>query len=317
MTHPKMDGEVNYNQMRYSNGGIMQIKKVNLLAGVLALALLAGCIPAVATSTPESHAIAEPTQTPQVIVVTSTPESPQVIIITATPEPATATPEVPTATPTIVVPTAINITSVTDVGGGNVVVNWDATGDFSKGFQVIWSSTSQTPSFPVDSSTYVSDSNARSATFHGSANTLYFVRVCRYDGSVCDVYSGLGYVAVFAPTLAPTARPVVRSSNGTPAATVSPYIRITYMKNAGYGAAVIYWKVYGTFTHGFKILYGSDPDKLSYGESKSFDVTDGTYRVFTVTGPYYVKYYYQMCRFTGTSCDLYSNVYSFTLSGPK
>jgi hypothetical protein len=293
----------------------MQMKRMKILAGVLSLALLAGCIPVVATSTPVSHAVDEPTQTPQVIVVTSTPETPQVIVITATPEPATATPEVPTATATTAVQTALNITSVTDSGNGNVVVNWDASGDFPAGFQVVWSSTSQTPSFPTDSSTYVSDPNARSATFHGGANTLYFVRVCRYANSVCDVYSNLGYVAVFAPTLAPTTKPAVPSS-GTPVA-ISPYIRITYMKNAGYGAAVIYWKAYGTFDHGFKILYGTDPDNLSYGESKSFDVKNGTYRVFTVTGSYYVKYYYQMCRFTGTSCDLYSNVYSFTLSGPN
>jgi len=291
--------------------------KVILVISICAL-FLAGCgqVAALPTAMQTQPVAPVETATPVFNIVT-----PWVIYITATPGPTLA---VPSATPTAVeptatqiVPAAINITSVVDMGGGNVQVIWDAVGNFSTGFEVVWSATNQSPSFPTDSTNYVSDPNARSAVFQGDPGSVYFVRVCRYVNNTCDVYSNTSYVLVYGPTLmpvVPTAVPGNHLSN-TSKTPVGPYIYITYMKSAGAGAAVIYWRVYGTFNNGYLILYGNDPTQLVYGESRQISVPHGYYRVFTVTGYYNTTYYFRMCRYTGTNCDLASNVYAFTFTG--
>ena len=297
------------------------MKKISIAFSLLVcLALLTGC--------------AAPAASQSVLVVTATPEpatvTPVVVVVTATPDASQPTAEVvtatlePTATETAAAEASIHITSVVDQGSGNIQVNWEASGDFPSGFQVVWSSTNQEPTYLTDNAAYVSDSAARTANFKGDLNTLYFVRVCRFANNACDVYSDQGYVAVFAPTAVPTqvvsgSSSSSGSSSTTPKATATtmpPKITIYKIKSAGYGAAAIYWTARGNFDNGFYILYGLNSAGLQYGESSAFRVTDGTYRVFTVTGDYYKTYYFKICRYTGTSCDSDSNTYSYKFTGP-
>jgi hypothetical protein len=291
-----------------------------ILVVLLSVCLLAACglIPTAAPSQPTAVPLA--TSTPLVIVVTATPAQPNVIVVTATPEQvqATATPEPATAVPTATqVPVeSIQISSVTDQGGGTILVNWDAQGTSAAGFQVVWSTTNQAPVFPTDSSTYISDPNARSATFQGDANKLYFVRVCSYANNACGVYSNLGYVAVFGatampyvPSYVPPVRPI---TTGTP---VSPYIYITRIKDAGAGSADIYWTAYGTFNNGFRLLISQNPNNLIYGDLHAITISHGYTRFATVSGHFYETYYFRICRYTGTTCDIYSNIYTYKFSG--
>lgn len=304
-----------------------------LIILILGGSLLAGCVSApAAVATPIPVMVA--TQTPMVVVVTATPEQSNIVYITATPQDTdtpTATLE-PSATPTATataLPQVISITSVTNQGGGNILVSWQATGTYTNGFQIVWSTTNQTPVFPNDSSTYVSDSSVRSAQFHGDVNQLYFVRVCAYANNTCGTYSNTGYVAVFAPTSAPISRPVnpapynppaVPNSTPNPTPYTTPYAPWTYInlvKSAGYGSADLYWKAYGTFSNGFYLLYGTDPAQLVYGEGRMIKVPYGYTRMVTVSGNYYTTYYYRICRNTGTSCDTYSNTFAYTFTGPN
>lgn len=280
----------------------MKRKFIVLLAlcGVLALAACTS-----ATSEPTAAA----TQTPYIMVVTATPET---AAEAATLEPTLAATEAPEA--------AISITSVVDQGKGQILVSWDASGDFPSGFEVVWSSTDQNPEYPTDTALAVSDTAARSAEFQGSVNTMYYVRVCRLNGSTCDVYSNTGFTAVFAPTATtaaaaaanPPAATIVRPT-ATPAA---PQIYIYKVKAIRYGTAEILWTAKGEFPNGFYILYSQNKSNLLYGEAAALPISDGSYRVATVTGNYYQTYYYKICRFTGTSCDSDSNIYTYTFTGP-
>jgi hypothetical protein len=312
------------------------MKKRNVFLGlILTASLLAGCIPLSAPTATQAPVLVA-TQTPLVVVVTATPVQSNIVYITATPQDTdTPTPTLePTATavPPTQEPQTITIASVTDQGSGNILVSWQATGTFTDGFQVVWSTVNQSPIFPSDSSTYVSDSGARSAQFHGDANKLYYVRVCAYTNNTCGTYSNSSYVAVFAPTAAPYTYPVnpypypnpyippTRNSTPNPTPYTTPYapwIYITFIQSAGYGSADLYWKAYGTFSEGFYILYGTDPAQLVYGEGRTISVPNGYTRMVTVSGHYYTTYYYKICRIAGTNCDTNSNTYAFTFTGPN
>jgi hypothetical protein len=283
------------------------------------------------------------TAIPDIVYVTATPEQPQVlvIVVTATPEPVTAT-----ATSTAVPNPHITMANSYDQGNGIIYVSWNADGgDFSNGFQVVWSDNNQSPVYPTDSSTYVSDSNARTVTFNAVAGRTYYIRVCRYTNGTCDLYSDVKSVSMsssssisrFAnnppyanqntypngyPNTYPNGYPNAYPNtypNGYPNFyptstqwTSSPTITITGIRGTGYGAAVIYWQAYGDFENGFKILYSTASSQPTYGDYSAYSVDSGSARSASVSGNSDTTYYFRICRYTGSSCDTYSNVYKFT-----
>jgi len=298
------------------------MKIVKGLGILLCLFLLAGCVQIVpagqATPTEDVKALLLPTETPV----------PVVIVVTATPEPATAVPtstETPVATATLTpTPTqvaGITLNTLSDLGGGNINVSWSASGSFPKGFQVVWSATNSQPSFPGDSSTYLNDPNARSVQVRGEPGKTYYVRVCRYVESSCDLYSNVQQV-----TLAGT--PITYNTYypqyyypqpqyytyPTVNATTPPYLYISKVVYAGSWAADIYWKSYGNFDHGYILLFSTSPDTLIYGDTLQQVITNASTHSLTVTGGDGATFYYRICRFTGTTCDIYSNQVSFTFS---
>jgi len=179
------------------------------LVGVCLL-LVTGCTANAATTpTPQ------PVAATQVIADTPTPIY-VYLVVTATPEPATATPEV-SSTPTMQPPTntpipavvystqipgaynqlgtpissssSIFIASVQESTTGKAVIKWSATGNFPHGFLVLYSQSIANPyfgGFPY----YVVTSTDRSAYIDIKYSTTYYYRLCSYNGSGCDFYSG-------------------------------------------------------------------------------------------------------------------------------
>jgi hypothetical protein len=165
------------------------------------------------------------------------------------------------------------------------------------------------------------------ATVAAATQTPYFVVVTatpdQNQTATATSTPALAATATTAPTatLAPTKPAAVLSTSSTPRNTaVPPTPKIYIYKGipAGDGTVALYWTAKGsTFDNGFLILYATDPANLVYGEARSVAVTDGKYRVFTMTGTYHYTYYFKICRFTGTNCDYGSNVFGYTFTGPN
>ena len=298
------------------------VRRLLTISAFICLFLLAGCfqiVPSDVTSVAAEKANPTNTPEPQIVYVTATPNEPIVIVVTNTPEPATATPQVVDS---------ITITNLVDNGGGQATIGWNATGSFPSGFEIVWSDVNQIPTFLSDTSSYVTDSNARSAVINAQAGKIYFIRVCRYVDNSCDLYSNVAYFAMNNPTVTPftpTSTPNISyvwstsSITRTPTSTTTaatPSIFITSIRSAGNGAATIYWRAYGSFSDGFKILYSKDASQPTYGDYSLYSIDDGDTRSASVSGDFGTKYYFRICRYTGSSCDSYSNTYSYTFSGP-
>jgi hypothetical protein len=276
---------------------------------------------------------------------TVTPE-PQVIYITATPDPqmtadvnasTTAIYAPPTSTP---IPEGITITEIEQLGYGRVKVHWVANGDFPSGFQVVFSSDHEDPTFQNDHHTYAQDPGARAAIISGDYDKIYYVRVCRYMGNDCDSYSTHAIFAVLPPTPTPTIFYLTRTPTkkvyvssgggggggattvptsaynaaGTPVSS-SNIITITSMSDAQPGKAFMQWTATGEYPKGFKIVYSTTHQIPTYEADSFYAIADDDTRSAYVDGTKGATYYYRVCRWTGTTCDIYSNVYKFTFAG--
>lgn len=282
-----------------------------LLIGLLAFAL-AGC--ALISAPPPQNL---PTNTPAF-------EFPTLVVITETPVVSEPTEAVEPTAATLPEGT-ITLTHIVDLGGGNAEVQWAAEGSFPSGFRLVWSDTNTTPAYPTDTSLDIAEPTASSATFNGEIRKIYYVRVCRIVAEGCDSYSNLGIFALLNP--APTAvvptevvLPTTTSQvlpTATTASTLvtTPTIKITSMSDAGTGKAKITWDASGTFAYGFKIVYSSVHNPPVYGSDTNYSISSGVYRSAYVDGTPGTTYYYRLCRSTGSSCDVYSNVYTFTYPG--
>lgn len=289
-----------------------------LIAGTLLL-FLAGCFP---TPTPVPTQAVVPSETPVVETAAAT-----FVVVTSTPEPVE--PTLPAATETPVnVEEKITLTQITDLGGAKAAVTWEASGIYLNGFRIVWSDVNTDPVYLRDSSVDVVDPTLRSAMFSGEYGKIYYVRVCRIVNDICDLYSNRAIFAFFEP--APTAIP---SNTLTPTATtwkltpntpippagtgVAPYIKITNISNAESGKAKITWEASGTFSKGFKIVYSKSNNPPVYGTDSYYVIDNGAYRTAYLDGKPGYTYYYRICRYTGSTCDTYSNTYTFTYAGEK
>jgi hypothetical protein len=301
--------------------------KITLMAGVLLL--LTGCTYFTAAPT------VQPTTEIQVIVVTNTPTpEPNIVYLTATPAAGEVTETAaaqtgPTSTP-LTGNASITVTSVDDQGGGRAVVHWTPIGDFPSGYVIVWSATNQLPTYPNDQFNYAGDPSTRSAMITGEVGKIYFLRVCRLVNNTCDVYSNLG---IFTLSRVATATPIYRTpvggtgytatpkynaynSAGTPVSSSSG-ITITNITGTGYatGKAKITWLANGSFSSGFRIMYSTSYKNPYYVGYEYYVISDGTARSAYVDGTPGMTYYYRICKISGTTCDPYSNSYSFLYPG--
>jgi hypothetical protein len=201
----------------------------------------------------------------------------------------------PTSTKTV---EWIAITDVQEVGIGEARVSWEASGNFSKGFKVVWSDRTQTPTYPENSAIFVAENNTWSAVVTGDPGTNYYIRVCKYNGSSCVFYSSV-YNFTFTKVAVPTAIP--------PAT-----IRITSMTDKVVGFAYINWDASGYLPSGFKIAYSeTNPNPIYPGDSAVY-INDSAARSAVVEGVPTHTYYYRICQYLGGVCGSYSNAYTYT-----
>jgi len=111
--------------------------------------------------------------------------------------------------------------------------------------------------------------------------------------------------------------PGAYDQDGNPITTTKSSIIITSIKETGLGNAQITWIASGTFSNGFRIYYSSSIANPTYGGEKSeYAISDGATRSAFISGTPGTTYYYRLCSFTGSSCDFYSNSFSFTFKAP-
>ncbi len=241
----------------------------------------------------------------------------------------------PTDTPVPVIETApvspvasgsITITGIMETAPGRAIVSWDAVGDFNSGYRVVWSDVQGLPTFPEDTSVYTSDPFARSAMISGSTGKIYYVRVCRITGEVCDLYSNLGIFAYLNTALPANATATMKAlltpkatyisgGGGSVPGSTAPYIVILEMTGGETGKAYMLWETSANPSKGFKILYSKTNSTPTLGTDPYFFVGDNAARFAWVDGVQGTKYYYRICRFDGTKCESYSPVYTYTFPG--
>jgi hypothetical protein len=322
-------------------------KKKFIISILVCLGLIAGCVPVAANPTVVIPTVdlstATNTPEPQVVVVTATPESPtETAVQLATPTPdgmagvVTMEGLVLTDTPSAL---GIAITKIEDLGNGRAMVYWSANGDFPSGFQVVWSSTNQMPTYPQDTNAYYGDPNARTAIITGDVGKIYYVRVCRVTGDGCDMYSNLGIFALFpntpTPTLnVPTGTKTALANSGNTGGTASAgnggntsynalgtpvsstnVIVIVVVKDAGTGKAYIQWTASANSDGGFGIAMSKTDKTPTYKENRYFFIDDGKARSAYVDGVTGESYYIRVCRIVGKTCDVYSAAVQFTFAG--
>jgi hypothetical protein len=202
------------------------------------------------------------------------------------------------AVPTTAPADGITIKKVEEISTGQAKVTWAVTGIFPKGFKVVWSDSTSTPTYPGDSAVFAG-SDARTATITGNPGTKYYIRVCKYNGSGCDFYSGK-YTFTF---------------SGAPESTEAVSIAITGMSDKVIGAAYIEWSAAGSFPSGFKIAWSSSNPNPVYPPDAGglwTYISDGGARSAVVEGTPGTTYYFRVCQYLGGSCGVYSDSYSFT-----
>lgn len=245
--------------------------------------------------------------------------TPVVILPTDTPVPV-----LETAPASPVASGSITITSILETAPGRAIVSWDAVGDFLSGYKVVWTDVQGLPTFPEDTSVYTSDPYARSAMISGTTGRIYYVRVCRFTGDSCDLYSNLGIFAFLgssSPVSATATKQALLTplatyiSGGSGSGTYIPSIKIVEMSGGEDGKAYMRWETTVNPTKGFKILYSKTNATPTLGTDPYFYVADNAARFAWVDGVQGTKYYYRICRFDGTKCEVYSPVYTYTFPG--
>jgi hypothetical protein len=231
--------------------------------------------------------------------------------------------ELPTATLTprptkTTMPGEIKISSITQKSPGVAIIKWEAAGDFPSGFKIVYSEQQNQPTYPENTYASVYTSTARAGVINYDYDKIYYVRVCRFTNSACDVYSDLGIFAFAAPTKTPkpTRTPAVVIVNGVEVV-YDPSLVITKMKTAGSGKAYIEWTDYVGSSKGYRIVYSHTSPVPSDDSDPYFAIGDPKARSAFVDGEDGNGYYYRLCRFNGSKCTSYSKPYVFNFPGSK
>lgn len=165
------------------------------------------------------------------------------------------------------------------------VFSWSVTGvDVSKGFKLVRSKKTTTPTYPENSVAYIEAGKTSYTHYDGDGET-YNYRICAYRDGTCESYSNSVSVATKKKV-----KPVVE------AGAVSLNI-------AGNVAS---WSIAGTAPYGFKLVASTSSaptypgaDFKKYTDGMSTEMMDGL-----SSG---VTYYVRVCKYTGEGCQDYSN----------
>lgn len=205
-------------------------------------------------------------------------------------KPAPTPPPTPTPTPKTSTPAA-GITLSGKASEYSAVFSWKSSGvDTAKGFKLVRSSKTTTPTYPDNSVAYI-DAGKTSYTLFVGDDTTYHYRICAYREKTCESYSNTVSIA--------TQKKVK--------AAVEPGA-VTLALNG----ASLSWTIQGTAPHGYKVVVGTSTDP-SYGNNYKKYFTEQTYYDlpagdFTPGTPYYVK----VCKYSDSGCTDYSNEVVYT-----
>jgi hypothetical protein len=188
-------------------------------------------------------------------------------------------------------PATITITGVLDYGGaGGIEVTWDATGTFTNGFKILYSTSQSTPTLENASNVLVSDGTLRFGVVPGNADTSYYVRVCKFSGSGCGVYSNT------VQFITKTAGISLSSDNANP--------------------PTLTWSVSGDNADGYQLFWVEDTTAPTWPTGSQYLESDPTARSYInaalASGNSYVV---RLClwNIAGSTCGDYSNTVEVTV----
>lgn len=170
----------------------------------------------------------------------------------------------------------------------SAVFSWTVTGniDVSKGYKLVRSKTSKTPTYPADTVLYIEPGKTSYTLYDGDGNT-YNYRICAYRDGACDNYSN-------AVTVATKKKENPTIEAGALGLSIS--------------GATASWTVAGTAPNGFKLVVDTTtgpryPDK--YFKYKYLSETSTSMPEGLTSG---TTYYVRVCKYTYEGgCQDYSN----------
>lgn len=188
-------------------------------------------------------------------------------------------------------PATITITSASDYSSaGGIQVGWNATGTFINGFKILYSTSQSTPTFENASMVAVTDGALRTGIVSGSANQKYYLRVCKYSGTGCGVYSN-----------------VVEFTTAT--ADID-------LAEDGLDPTIYTWTIAGDNADGYQLFWLEGSMTPTWPAASQYLEVDPTARTYTIgalaSGHSYVV---RMClwNIAGGTCGNYSNTVEVTI----
>ncbi|MEM6998059.1 MAG: FecR domain-containing protein [Patescibacteria group bacterium] len=213
-------------------------------------------------------------------------EEPKQVETTPEPKPAPTPAPAPDTTPS-------GITLSGNAVDGGVKLTWSMNGVSTKdGFKIVRDKSDSTPTYGVNSSTYVGNNSTRSYTLDLKDGKSYYFRVCVYDGDCSNYSNSVRVTAPFAP--------IEEVQAGT--------VTLSY-DEANNKAS---WTFTGTAPHGFKVVHSTATGPTYPANSIAY--TGSTSKVLpSEPGTYYVR----VCKYTASDayggCTDYSNEITYTI----
>lgn len=198
-------------------------------------------------------------------------------------------PAPPVVAPTPTQKTTSGITLKGSVSEYSAVFSWKVAGvDTAKGFKLVKSSSSKTPTYPDNYAAYIESGKTSYNLYLGDGKTYYF-RLCAYRGDSCDSYSNTVTVSTPKKSEAP-------KDDGT----------ITLSLNGSLAS----WTYTGSEPYGFKLVVNTTGSP-TYPESNWKYVTGALSSTLPDGLTSGTKYYVRVCKYFGT-CTVYSNELTYT-----
>lgn len=189
------------------------------------------------------------------------------------------------------------------VEGTTASLKWNASGDVSGGFKLVWNKTGS-PVYPGDNATYI-DGATRAYTLKGlPENTTVSVRICRYTGSGCDAYSNEVKLQTGAGIVKPTGGYTpISGAQQLSVQQVPGGIQLNWTPSTVSG--FVYYKVVRSETNGDP-YYPNDGYVTALSNVGTTGYTDAT----AVSGK---TYYYRICAKDGAGVIWCGNVVKVTV----
>jgi hypothetical protein len=192
------------------------------------------------------------------------------------------------------IPKAVSTAGITLTGKQSeysAVFSWKVNGvDTSKGFKLVRSSKTTTPTYPDNSVAYI-ETGKTSYTLYVGDDTKYNYRICAYRDKGCESYSN----TVTITTLKKVSE------------TVQPGA-VTLALNGN----ALSWTFAGTAPYGFKVVAGTSSGPTYSNNYKKYYTEDTNYNLSSSEFTSGTSYYIKVCKYSDGTCTDYSNEVVYT-----